>query len=194
MGWKEERDALIAQTLAFVEQVTGKPADFSKLAPAPAAATLPGAQGTRPSAISNAAPAGAKDSHPALAATASDELERDIALAVLSLEPAANGTSETASGSPVQAAASPEAEEQLGRAEDEASPANSFRAEPFKSAVSPTLAAQLGMQRDMQDEIRTRVAKFRAHQERFNRERQEYFSSTLARLRASMERTSRDDK
>ena len=192
MGWKEERDALIAQTLAFVEQVTGKPADFSKLAPA--AAMLPGAHGPRPSAISNAAPAVANDTHPALAATASDELERDIALAVRSIEPTANGTSETASGSSVQAAASPEAEEQLGRAEDEASPANPFRAEPFKTAVSPALAAQLGMQRDMQDEIRARVAKFRAHQERFNRERQEYFSSTLARLRASMEQTSRDDK
>ena len=34
---------------------------------------------------------------------------------------------------------------------------------------------------DVKTEIQTRIANFRAHQERFNRERQEYFSATLAR-------------
>ena len=38
----------------------------------------------------------------------------------------------------------------------------------------------------MANEIRTRVASFRAHQERFNREREEYFASTIARLRAAI--------
>ena len=37
---------------------------------------------------------------------------------------------------------------------------------------------------DLAAEIRTRVASFRAHQERFNREREEYFAATLARLQA----------
>jgi len=36
------------------------------------------------------------------------------------------------------------------------------------------------------DEIRARIAGFRAHQERFNREREEYFSQTLARLKAEI--------
>jgi hypothetical protein len=40
---------------------------------------------------------------------------------------------------------------------------------------------------DVKTEIETRIAGFRAHQERFNRERHEYFSTTLARLRASIE-------
>ena len=40
---------------------------------------------------------------------------------------------------------------------------------------------------DVKTEIETRIAGFRAHQERFNRERHEYFSATLARLRASIE-------
>ena len=41
-------------------------------------------------------------------------------------------------------------------------------------------------QTEMANEIRTRVASFRAHQERFNREREEYFASTIARLRAAI--------
>jgi hypothetical protein len=36
------------------------------------------------------------------------------------------------------------------------------------------------------NEIRARVAGFRAHQERFNREREEYFSKTLAKLKAEI--------
>jgi hypothetical protein len=34
--------------------------------------------------------------------------------------------------------------------------------------------------------MQARVAKFRAHQERFNREREEYFSATLAKVRAAL--------
>ena len=39
------------------------------------------------------------------------------------------------------------------------------------------------------NEIRARIASFRAHQERFNRERADYFSATLARLRAAIDET-----
>jgi hypothetical protein len=39
----------------------------------------------------------------------------------------------------------------------------------------------------MQNEIRSRIANFRAHQERFNRERAEYFNATLTRLRAALD-------
>jgi hypothetical protein len=38
---------------------------------------------------------------------------------------------------------------------------------------------------EFREEIRGRVAAFRAHQELFNRERNEYFNSVLTRLRAS---------
>jgi hypothetical protein len=40
---------------------------------------------------------------------------------------------------------------------------------------------------EMQNEIRNRIANFRAHQERFNRERAEYFNATLTRLRAALD-------
>jgi hypothetical protein len=40
---------------------------------------------------------------------------------------------------------------------------------------------------ELQNEIRSRIEGFRAHQERFNRERAEYFNATLARLRASLD-------
>jgi len=40
---------------------------------------------------------------------------------------------------------------------------------------------------EMANEIRARIAGFRAHQERFNREREEYFNKTLARLKASLD-------
>jgi hypothetical protein len=40
---------------------------------------------------------------------------------------------------------------------------------------------------EMQNEIRSRIANFRAHQERFNRERAEYFNATLTRLRAALD-------
>jgi hypothetical protein len=38
---------------------------------------------------------------------------------------------------------------------------------------------------DVRTEIQTRLANFRAHQERFHREREEYFSATLAKARAA---------
>ena len=53
---------------------------------------------------------------------------------------------------------------------------------PAASAMSPPIISQT----EMANEIRTRVASFRAHQERFNREREEYFASTIARLRAAI--------
>ena len=40
---------------------------------------------------------------------------------------------------------------------------------------------------ELQREIQSRIAGFRAHQERFNRERAEYFNATLARLRATLD-------
>jgi hypothetical protein len=44
---------------------------------------------------------------------------------------------------------------------------------------------------DFREEIRGRVAAFRAHQALFNRERNEYFNSVLTRLRASTDQASK---
>ena len=53
-------------------------------------------------------------------------------------------------------------------------------AEPPRSPKAATRPS------DLKDELKGRIASFRAHQERFNREREEYFSATLARLRAAI--------
>ncbi|WP_315786600.1 MULTISPECIES: hypothetical protein [unclassified Bradyrhizobium] len=140
MTWKEERDALIAQTMAFVQSVTGKPADFSQF-------ELPAVPAVTP----------AQQTAFARGGTAPPE----IASPTVADRPRAPAMPETA-----VAGAGPVAPERF-----------------------TSIASQLDLQRDMQAEIRARVARFRAHQERFNRERQEYFSATLARLKASAEGT-----
>ena len=111
MKWMRERDALIAQTLAFVQSVTGKkdageplPSVLPELAPSPAP--------------------------PA-----------DV-------------------------------------------PPQSF-ATTVETPKSASPAPRPLVTSDFQRELKTRIASFRAHQERFNREREEYFSATLARLRGS---------
>ena len=131
MGWKQERDSLIAQTLAFVQSVAGKKEDASR---------------------------------PRRTAVDLDELEA-------SLERFAPPPLETVRAAapvkPVIEAAAP--------------------VEPAKPVEPPasTLTRRPIVHSEMQEEIRSRIASFRAHQERFNREREEYFSATLARLKAA---------
>jgi hypothetical protein len=161
MSWKEERDALIAQTMAFVQSVTGKPADFSRFelpaAPAPVTAqqTAFARGGAAPPAIVS----------PIAADVARQAVEQGVGQAP-SHEPATMRPREPATSDPIVA-----------------------RTDPVVAERFTSIASQLDLQRDMQAEIRARVARFRAHQERFNRERQEYFSATLARLKASAEGT-----
>jgi hypothetical protein len=159
MTWKEERDALIAQTMAFVQSVTGKPADFTQfeLPPIPAATPITAREAVSP----RAAP---------VAAT-----ERPVTSFAQAPQADISG-----------AAGRPEPTATTARQLDtpRAAPAGEATPERFTS-----IASQLELQRDIQAEIRSRVARFRAHQERFNRERQEYFSATLARLKASATRT-----
>ena len=159
MSWREERDALIAQTLAFVQSVTGKPADFSQLAQPPAPPATPAAP----------KPPEQRAQAPAAAAPVARDARPDPSTAKAA----------TSSPPPSTATAAPEPP----------APAESITGHPFTSITS-----QLGLQRDMQAEIRARVANFRANQERFNRERQEYFSSTIDRLRASMNDVRDTDK
>jgi hypothetical protein len=69
-----------------------------------------------------------------------------------------------------------------------AAPAEPAPIEPV-AAVAPTPlpVPRPTFNGEVKDEIRARIASFRAHQERFNRERAEYFSATLARVRATKE-------
>jgi len=115
MNWIQERDALIAQTLSFVQSVTGRNDD------AGIAALLKPVRAAEP---------------------------ETLATSVTSAPP-----------------------------------------EPVKVAEPglPVPAPRPIVPSDLQNEIRARIASFRAHQERFNREREQYFSATLARLRASLD-------
>jgi hypothetical protein len=128
MSWKQDRDSLIAQTMAFVQSVTGKKEETGPLsagyAPAPTAEL------------------------PVLA-----ELDLDLRPAPKVVAPI----------EPVRIVEVPPA-----------------AAAPAPRPMVPG---------DMANEIRARVASFRAHQERFNREREQYFSATLARLRAAIDET-----
>ena len=132
MGWKQERDSLIAQTLAFVQSVTGKKDEIVR---------------------------------PRAAAVDLDELQARLErFAPPPIEP----VRAAAPFQPVVETAAP------------VEPVTPVEPPPSVPTRRPI------MQSEMQEEIRARIASFRAHQERFNREREEYFSATLARLKAAM--------
>jgi hypothetical protein len=148
MGWKQERDALIAQTLAFVQSVTGKREEI-----------VP----------------------PRMAAVDLDALQASL---VRSAQP------------PIQSERAETPVEPAVKAVTPVEPARSVEpAQPVEAPPSAPVRRPI-VQKEMQEEIRARIASFRAHQERFNREREEYFSATLARLRATMKDapTSRSEK
>ena len=127
MKWMRERDALLAQTLAFVQSVAGRKDDagMARLASAEPGKT----------------PEPAKTAGPAKPGIEAAKIH-------------------AASIEPVKIA------------------------EP--QSVAPAPRPIVPSASEMQNEIRARVASFRAHQERFTREREQYFSTTLARLRAAI--------
>jgi hypothetical protein len=130
MSWQEERDELIAQTMAFVQSVNGgktDTADFAAKLNAPAANTLTLTEVPLP-------------------------LQRDLRPAPKAAPPIEAVNVVTPPPLPT-----------------------------FAPAVRPMAPG------DMANEIRSRIANFRAHQERFNREREAYFSATLAKLRAAID-------
>jgi hypothetical protein len=123
MKWMKERDLLIAQTMAFVQSVTGKKPDAEKSA------------------------ATAVELAPDVEAATFDAMERAIAI----VEP-------------------PKAEKP--------------KAEPPKALEIP----RTDLQNEYRSEIQSRVASFRAHQERISREREAYCSATLAKIHATIGR------
>jgi hypothetical protein len=153
MSWKRERDGLIAQTLAFVQSVTGK-----------------------------------RDETPEPIAPLSSEAEaRDRpsagAAALMAVETALGAAAPSVvSASVVSASVVSNAKVTPQKLEPP-------RIAPENPPASPQVPRRPIIQSEMANEIRDRVASFRAHQQRFSREREEYFAATLARLRASIKDT-----
>lgn len=125
MKWIRERDSLIAQTMAFVQTVTGKKDDAGK-----------------PLAVLDAA-------KPELEVAALEAIRDALNI----LEPPKEVLKNTLQSAPPKSV----------------------------QTARPIVPSEL------QNEIRSRIEGFRAHQERFSRERAEYFNATLARLRASLD-------
>jgi hypothetical protein len=148
MSWKRERDGLIAQTLAFVQSVTGK-----------------------------------RDETPEPIAPLSSEAEaRDRP----SAGAAALMAVETALGAAAPSVVSASVVSSAKIAPQKLEPP---RVAPENLPAPPQVPRRPIIQSEMANEIRDRVASFRAHQQRFSREREEYFAATLARLRASIKDT-----
>ena len=130
MKWIKERDLFIAQTMAFVQSVTGKkPAAEARIAPRDVLFQSPQVQ----SSLAQPAP-----------------------LDEIAAEPA-----ETFKIEAVQAQA------------------GALKIETAQSTLSSPAIS------DVRQEIRGRVAAFRAHQELFHRERDAYYNSVLTRVRAA---------
>ena len=133
MKWIKERDLFIAQTMAFVQSVTGK----------------------KPAAEARVAP-------------------RDVLF-----------QSPQVQSSPAQSAALDEIAAEDRPAETfEAVQAGTLKIETAQTTLSSPAIS------DVRQEIRGRVAAFRAHQELFHRERDAYYNSVLTRVRAATGHTS----
>ena len=159
MKWMKERDLLIAQTMAFVQSVTGKMPEAGKTVVAPVA--LFSIEATEPSRTSAALPDSA-----AIPDTAT--LPHIAALAdiksLLAETPAAT---------------------RAPREVSREAPREASRETPREiSRTIPVMRPDV--REDIQAEIKARVANFRAHQERFSREREAYCSATMAKVHASL--------
>jgi hypothetical protein len=174
MSWKREREGLIAQTLAFVQSVTGKGGERT------ASQTIP--------PLPSETEISAKPSVGAAALLAVETaLGAGPSSAVQSATPTARPQRFDPQRFELQRFEAPRVEAPRVEAPRVEAP----RVEPPEverpspPAPAPILQRPIP-QSEMASEIRARIASFRAHQERFNREREEYFAATLARLRASL--------
>ncbi|MCA6122973.1 hypothetical protein J6500_13855 [Bradyrhizobium sp. WSM 1704] len=161
MDWKQERDLLIAQTMAFVQSVTGKrPDDLLTAAPPNPVPAKPAAPQPAPlnAVLHTPASVIARAAVPQVAA------EREVAVQTPKLVPTAIEVPPPAPPAPLAAATIVEVPtpEQLPH------------------------FVKLDIRGDFQSEVRARVANFRANQQRFLKEREEYCSSTMAKVRAAI--------
>jgi hypothetical protein len=182
MIWKQERDALIAQTLAFVQSVSRKQE-----------------QTGTPTAVQSPQPVEPRIDNPIAAPSPETHCPVDTLPKPTPLRPITAPSPEThhpletlPTPTPLRpiAAPSPETHRPVDTLpkptplRPTAVPSPETRRPldtlPKPTPLRPTAAG------DLAAEIQARVASFRAHQERFTREREEYFATTLARLRAAM--------
>lgn len=155
MKWMQERDLLIAQTLAFVQSVTGKTPDAEPTAAEPR--------------VVEAIVAGPMVAEPMVAGPT---LAKPIALLKIEISEAAEP--------PRAAAPLPD----VTPVPVEAPPAARAAEEVPSERSMPTPLPRLDLREDFQAEIRARVANFRAHQERCTREREAYCNATMAKVHA----------
>ena len=132
MKWIKERDLFIAQTMAFVQSVTGK----------------------KPAAEARVAP-------------------RDVLFQSPQVQ------SSPAQPVPLDEIAAEDRPAETFRAEAVQAQAGTLKIETAQSTLSSPAIS------DVRQEIRGRVAAFRAHQELFHRERDAYYNSVLTRVRAA---------
>jgi hypothetical protein len=168
MKWMKERDLLIAQTMAFVQSVTGKMPEAEKTVVAPV--TLFSIEATEPSRIEASEPSSTSAALPDSAAIPDTATLPHIA----ALADIKSLLAETPSATRAPRELSREGSREASRE----TPREISRTIPI---VRPDV------REDIQAEIKARVANFRAHQERFSREREAYCSATMARVHASIE-------
>jgi hypothetical protein len=142
MKWMKERDLLIAQTMAFVQSVTGKKAT------AEAREVLIQTTSIESTPIES---------------TLADEIEK---LA----RPVETSQTETSQTETLQT---------------ETSQTETLQTETLQIETGQIARPTPVRLSDVRQEIRGRVAAFRAHQELFHRERDEYYNSVLTKVRAS---------
>ena len=169
MKWMKERDLLIAQTMAFVQSVTGKRPDFD----APSAASDTPASGTPAPVAAAPIPSLAAAPQPDEAAPPPAVIAAAIIAAPASPPPVSPALVSSVVAievppAPVAAAPAP-----IGEA-------------PPPAPAQPGKFAKLDIRGDFQSEVRARVANFRANQARFLKEREEYCSSTMDKVRAAL--------
>ena len=170
MKWMKERDLLIAQTMAFVQSVTGKMPEAEKTVVAPVA--LFSIEATEPSRIEASEPSSTSAALPDSAAIPDTATLPHIA----ALADIKSLLAETPSATRAPRELSREGSREASRE----TPREISRTIPI---MRPDV------REDIQAEIKARVANFRAHQERFNREREAYCSATMARVHASIKET-----
>jgi hypothetical protein len=146
MKWKRERDLLVAQTLAFVQSVTGKKSE-------------PDANAIEPDALQR------------------DSLPPDLEAALIEAMSAGTRNTEPKGVTANNLAAKGAATRSMAAQSRD----TITRVEPPRDILSRKMVPS-----EFQAEMQSRIANFRAHQQRFDRERAEYFSETLAKLRAAI--------
>jgi len=191
MDWKKERDALIAQTFAFVQSVTGKTEEAAREA-ARLEPRLPSVTPLQPppEVRARVAPVGTAYVETAHIETAHVEAALEAAFGgPARVEPA---PFEPVTVKPVRVEPITVEPVTVERVMIE-----QVMIEPLKPSPAPRGIPPLPpmpplrpiIHSEVKDEILARIEIFRAHQDRFNRERSEYFSATLARMRATIDET-----